>query len=41
LELPADETLVMLLDVGYGAEGVRPLPNHEKTKAMEELVTYC
>ena len=40
LELPTDETGVMLLDVGYGAEGVRPLPNHEKTKPMEELVSY-
>ena len=40
LELPTDETVVMLLDVGYGAEGVRPLPNHEKTKPMEEFVSY-
>lgn len=40
LELPAEETVVMLLDLGYGAEGVRPLPNHEKTKPMEELVSY-
>jgi len=40
LQLPADETLVMLLDLGYGAEGVRPLPNHEKTKDLGELVSY-
>ena len=41
LKLPEDETLVMFLDVGYGADGVRPLPNHEKTKSLDELVTYC
>lgn len=40
LELPEDETLVMLLDLGYGTEGVRPLPNHEKTKPLAELVSY-
>ena len=35
-----NEKVVLLLDLGYAAEGVRPTPTHEKTKSMEELVSY-
>lgn len=37
---PEKETLVLLLDLGYAKEGTKPLPNHEKTKPLEELVKY-
>ena len=40
LQLPANEKLVLLMDLGYAAEGVRPTPTHEKTKPIEELVSY-
>lgn len=41
MKLPENEKVVLLLDIGYAAEGVRPTPMHEKTKSIEELVTYC
>lgn len=40
MKLPENEKVVLLLDLGYAAEGVRPTPTHEKTKSMEELVSY-
>ena len=40
MKLPESETVVLLMDFGYAAEGVRPTPTHEKTKPMEELVSY-
>ena len=30
----------MVLDLGYAAEGVGPLPNHSNRKPLEETVTY-
>ena len=39
--LPENEKVVLLMDLGYAAEGTRPTPTHEKTKPIEELVTYC
>ncbi|WP_295158700.1 nitroreductase family protein [Selenomonas sp. AE3005] len=41
MKLPENEKVVLLLDIGYAADGVRPTPMHEKTKSIEELVTYC
>ncbi len=40
LELPEHEDVLMLLDLGYAAEGAGPLPNHGSRKALEETVTY-
>ena len=39
LQLPENEQLVMLLDVGYAAPGAGPLPNHASRKPLEETVT--
>ncbi len=40
LGIPAYETLVLLLDLGYAAEGAGPLPNHFSRKPLGETVTY-
>lgn len=39
-ELPENEEVLMLLDLGYAAEGTEPLPNHFKRKPLEETVSY-
>lgn len=39
LQLPAEEEVLMLMDLGYAAEGVGPLPNHSLRKSLEETVT--
>lgn len=36
--LPQTEQVVLLMDVGYAAEGNEPLPNHEKKKPLGEIV---
>ena len=41
LNLPKNEKVVLMMDLGYAAEGTRPTPTHEKTKPIEELITYC
>ncbi len=38
--LPKNEVVVMLLDLGFAAEGFEPLPNHLKRKPIEETVSY-
>ena len=38
--LPEGETVVMALDLGYAAEGVRPLPNHTSRKDLSETVRF-
>lgn len=38
--LPENEEVLMLLDLGYAAEGVGPLPNHGKRKPLEETVSF-
>lgn len=38
LGLPANEHIVMLLDLGYAAEGVGPLPNHASRKELAQTV---
>ena len=40
LGLPENEEVLMLLDLGYAAEGAGPLPNHECRKPLSETVTY-
>ena len=39
LGLPEREEILMLMDLGYAAEGAGPLPNHEKRKALTETVS--
>ena len=40
LGLPENEEVLMVLDLGYAAEGAGPLANHESRKALSETVTY-
>lgn len=39
LGLPENEEILMLLDLGYAAEGSGPLPNHFSRKPLSETVT--
>ena len=38
--LPANEEIVMILDLGYRSEGTGPLANHASRKPLTEKVTY-
>ncbi|MCR5494096.1 MAG: nitroreductase family protein [Treponema sp.] len=38
--LPEDEEVLMLLDLGFAAEGTGPLANHNSRKNIEETVSY-
>ncbi len=40
LGLPAQEEVLMVMDLGYAAEGAGPLPNHDNRKELSETVTY-
>ena len=40
LELPENEEILMVMDLGYAAEGAGPLANHSNRKAISETVTY-
>lgn len=40
LDLPENEEILMLLDLGYAAEGAGPLANHSNRKSLEEQVKY-
>lgn len=40
LGLPENEAIVMLMDLGYAAEGAGPLPNHSRRKELSETVSY-
>ncbi|MDO4973776.1 MAG: nitroreductase family protein [Eubacteriales bacterium] len=40
LGLPENEDVLMLLDLGYAAEGAGPLPNHGSRKPLAETVAY-
>ena len=40
LGLPENEEILMLMDLGYAAEGAGPLPNHSSRKELEETVSY-
>lgn len=39
-DLPENEQVVMLLDLGYAAKGAGPLPNHASRKPLTETVKY-
>lgn len=40
LHLPANEEVLMLLDLGYAAECAGPLANHSQRKELSETVKY-
>lgn len=40
LALPENEAVLMILDLGYAAEGAGPLANHTSRKALSETITY-
>lgn len=40
LGLPETEEILMVMDLGYAAEGTGPLPNHESRKELAETVSY-
>ena len=40
LGLPENEEILMILDLGYAAEGAGPLPNHGLRKPLAETVKY-
>ena len=40
LDLPEEEEILMLLDLGIAAEGTEALPNHNSRKELTETVTY-
>ncbi len=40
LELPENEEILMLMDLGYAAADAAPLPNHASRKPIEETVRY-
>lgn len=39
-DLPENEEILMLLDLGYPADGTGPLANHSSRKELEETVKY-
>ena len=40
LGLPENEEILMLMDLGFAAEGIGPLANHESRKLLSETVSY-
>ena len=40
LNLPEEEEILMILDLGYAAEGAKPLENHYARKELSETVSY-
>ena len=40
LSLPENEEVLMVLDLGYAAEGVKPTPGHSTRKPLSETVSY-
>ncbi len=40
LGLPENEEILMVMDLGYAAEGAGPLPNHTNRKPVEETVSF-
>ena len=40
LGLPENEEVLMIMDLGYAAEGAGPLANHSSRKALDETVRY-
>lgn len=40
LELPENEEVLMMLDLGYASEGTKPLAAHSQRKKISETVSY-
>ncbi len=40
LEIPENEEILMLMDLGYAAEGIVPLPKHTDRKRLEQTVSF-
>lgn len=40
LNLPENEEILMIMDLGFAAEGAGPLPNHSNRKELSETVSY-
>ncbi len=40
LGLPENEEVLMVMDLGYAAEGAGPLPNHSNRKELSKTVSY-
>lgn len=40
LGLPEHEEILMVMDLGYAAEGAGPLPNHSSRKPLTDTVSY-
>ena len=40
LGLPENEEVLMVMDLGYATEGVKPLPGHTSRKELTETVSY-
>lgn len=40
LGLPENEEILMIMDLGFAAEGAGPLPNHSSRKDLSETVSY-
>ncbi len=40
LSLPENEEVLMVMDLGYAAEGAGPLANHSSRKPLSETVSY-
>ena len=40
LGLPENEEILMIMDLGYAAEGAGPLPNHGNRKELSETASY-
>lgn len=40
LGLPENEEVLMVMDLGYAAEGAGPLPNHNSRKELSETVSF-
>ncbi len=39
-DLPENEEVLMMMDLGYAAEGVKPWANHDSRKELSETVSY-
>ena len=40
LGLPENEEILMLMDLGYAAEGISPLPKHTNRKRLDQTVSF-
>lgn len=40
LHIPQNERIILLMDLGYPADGFQPLPNHDSRRPLSETVSY-